>query len=495
LANGRNGIGPIETLQLIDLGDNKVAFRGPKSDIALDKDHYAGKYVCAENGGGEKLVCNRDRIDIWETFERRYEGDGKWSFRSHNGKYVYAENGGVGDLIANSDRVDGWEKFYLVDLTGTPIALLANNGQYVRSICDDADVCGGWLPCNVHCGLCADSKEIVDRAKFRLIDLGDNKIAFRNINGRYMSARNGQLGVIYPYFIISDYEVFERRADGNGRWVFRAYNNQFIHLDPDKGDGSVLADGNGGESDSWELFGLEIQDPIQNVINRADSGSTIHLKEGIYRRQRVNIDRSVNIIGKGSGRTIVDGSNTSSVFTTGKTNPDIDVKLSSMTIRGGSGSFGGGIYNLGRLIVEKSIITGNTVGGVGGGIYNSYGMVTLNSDEITKNTAESAGGGIYTYGGIVTMNGGKITENNARWGGGVNNIVGRVIIDGGYIEHNGATNGGGVCNSGTLDLKTGNIISNTAQKGGGILNAGTLNHMGGHVADNIPDNIYDLHHD
>ncbi len=74
--------------------------------------------------------------------------------------------------------------------------------------------------------------------------------------------------------------------------------------------------------------------PLQGAIDAVGSGGTIQLKEGIY-RQTVNIDRSVNIIGAGPGKTFVNGDKIGSVFTIGKTKPNIDVKLSGMTIQGG----------------------------------------------------------------------------------------------------------------------------------------------------------------
>jgi hypothetical protein len=51
-------IGNRETFQLKLLKNNKVAFK------THDK-----KYICAEDGGGGKVVANRDKVGSWETFE------------------------------------------------------------------------------------------------------------------------------------------------------------------------------------------------------------------------------------------------------------------------------------------------------------------------------------------------------------------------------------------------------------------------------------------
>ena len=51
-------IGNRETFQLIGLKNNKIALKT-----------YDKKYICAEDGGGGKLVANREKIGSWETFE------------------------------------------------------------------------------------------------------------------------------------------------------------------------------------------------------------------------------------------------------------------------------------------------------------------------------------------------------------------------------------------------------------------------------------------
>jgi hypothetical protein len=81
------------------------------------------------------------------------------------------------------------------------------------------------------------------------------------------------------------------------------------------------------------------------------------------------------------------GSNTGSVFTIGKSNLDIDVKLAGITIRGGSSKYGAGVNNFGRLTVEGSSITGNNANKGGGGIYNENGVVTINDCNISGNGA------------------------------------------------------------------------------------------------------------
>ena len=208
-----------------------------------------------------------------------------------------------------------------------------------------------------------------------------------------------------------------------------------------------------------------VQDSLQAAIN---AGGTVYLKKGIY-RQTVTIDRSVNIVGLGSGRTVVDGDGRGSVFTIGKANPNIDVKLSGMIIRGGKNDIVGGINNFGRLVVEDSTITGNNAE-FGGGIFNHNGTstVTIDNVDIAGNSTTSDGAGIYNSVGKLIVNSGNITENVAEaTGGGIFNDFGNIIIKGGSIARNTAK-----------------------QTCGGVLSLGAMGLIGGSVVENVGGNIY-----
>ncbi|MHC1686988.1 MAG: matrixin family metalloprotease [Methanothrix sp.] len=90
-----------------------------------------GLYVCAENGGGQQLIANRNWAKEWETFGLVNLGNGKIALQTYNGQYVCAENGGGQTLVANRNWVKEWETFTLVDLGNGNVALQAYNGQYV----------------------------------------------------------------------------------------------------------------------------------------------------------------------------------------------------------------------------------------------------------------------------------------------------------------------------------------------------------------------------
>jgi hypothetical protein len=72
------------------------------------------KRVCAENGGQEALVANRDSVGgDWEWFTAHHVhkgfAGGALAFKSvANGKWVCADLNEGGRLIARSDNIDTW---------------------------------------------------------------------------------------------------------------------------------------------------------------------------------------------------------------------------------------------------------------------------------------------------------------------------------------------------------------------------------------------------
>jgi hypothetical protein len=109
------------------------------------------KYVCAEDGGNQPLIANRDWIRGWETFKLVDLGSGKVAMQACNGKYVCAEDGGNQPLIANRDWIRGWETFEYIDKGNNKFALKACNGKYVctedggsKSLIANRDAIGSW---------------------------------------------------------------------------------------------------------------------------------------------------------------------------------------------------------------------------------------------------------------------------------------------------------------------------------------------------------------
>jgi hypothetical protein len=145
-------------------------------------------------------------------------------------------------------------------------------------------------------------------------------------------------------------------------------------------------------------------------------GGTIYLKEGVY-RGIVNINRSVNIIGVGSGRAVIDGDNKDTVITIVGNNRDIGVRLTGVVIRGGLDGHGGGIWSCCNLTIADTNVTGNTATYSGGGVYNFEGSLHIMNSRIVGNRAAHQGGGIFSYEGTVEIDSCTIKGNTAAYGG------------------------------------------------------------------------------
>jgi CSLREA domain-containing protein len=75
-----------------------------------------------------------------------------------------------------------------------------------------------------------------------------------------------------------------------------------------------------------------------------------------------------------------------------------------------AGYTGGGIYNLGDLIVTASDISGNYAK-TGGGIYTEKALVDIKNSDLIRNTADQ-GAGIYNSGGQLNIESSEISEND-----------------------------------------------------------------------------------
>ena len=190
--------------------------------------------------------------------------------------------------------------------------------------------------------------------------------------------------------------------------------------------------------------------------------------------------------------------------------------LGSLTMNGGEisgnkAAAGGGVYDdSGKFTMTAGTIGGNTATGYGGGIYftasntlkisssatisgnkakdgggiakTDHGFIEMDGGEISGNTATGTGGGIYSNsGGYVEISGGTISGNKATsYGGGIYNwsaygvkISGDAIIK----KNTTGSNGGGIfINSGSLDVKGGEISGNVANSGGGGIYFSSTSH-------------------
>ena len=231
LAN-RNSLLGWETFELIDLGNSNVALKAAN-----------GQYVCAEGGGGGIIVANRNSIGAWETFKLIDRGNGYYALQAANGQYVCAEGGGGDGLVANRDLIGSWETFRLLDLRRPArVALQAYNSQYMCAEGGGGD------------GVVANRNAVLGWETFNLIDLGNGNIALQAANSQYVCAEGGGgNGVVANRDLIAAWETFRLIYRGNGNIALQAANGQYVCAEGGGGDGVVA---NRDTIGAWETFKL-----------------------------------------------------------------------------------------------------------------------------------------------------------------------------------------------------------------------------------------------
>ena len=144
------------------------------------------------------------------------------------------------------------------------------------------------------------------------------------------------------------------------------------------------------------------------------SGQTIRLTRG-----ELLLDKNVSIDGSGLERGIrIDGNGASRVFFIAS---NATVVLDSLTVTNGNATAldnakigGGGVYNAGKLTVNRCTLVGNSTKGGGGGI-GSRGPLIINQCTLTGNQAFGGGGiGIYYFsGGTLAINQSTLSGNKS----------------------------------------------------------------------------------
>ena len=153
-------------------------------------------------------------------------------------------------------------------------------------------------------------------------------------------------------------------------------------------------------------------------------------------------------------------------------------RVNVSTIYSNTATNGGGVYigTTGWMEGTNVTIEDNSAGISGGGLYN-WGKLTLDRNTVNSNRASTAGGvggGIYVLpSGQLTMTNSTVSSNSALWGGGVtNNGLSRIINS--TLGDNLATYGGGLRNDSTGQLYFSNSIIADSQVGVDCSNAGTI---------------------
>ena len=204
-----------EQFQILDLGNGYIALRSLIN----------GRYVCAENAGASPLIANRTAVGTWEQFQAVDAGSGNFALIARaNGKYVCADSGGSSSLIANRTAIAGWEQFRLVFFPSVKpvnviLGLQSASGRYVV-----AENAGG-------AALAANRDSLGAWEHFRLVDAGNGNVGLQSvINGRYVTAESaGANPLIANRTAIGPWEQFQILDVGSGFVALRAtVNNRYV---------------------------------------------------------------------------------------------------------------------------------------------------------------------------------------------------------------------------------------------------------------------------
>ena len=210
------------------------------------------------------------------------------------------------------------------------------------------------------------------------------------------------------------------------------------------------------------------------------------------------IVENLEILGPGANLITISGDQAHRVFLITQ---DAQVTLSALKISEGraqatdpvNGGFspglGGGIWNLGSLVLIDSLVTDCVADDGGGGIANE-GEVLVMRSAINNNIADpgafATGGGIDNFAGVVSLVESTVSGNTSDSGGGITNSAfddqgALLTITNSTISGNSAGFlGGGIDNfEGLVEMVNVTIVGNsipaqeTDQDGGGIFSDGT----------------------
>lgn len=191
------------------------------------------------------------------------------------------------------------------------------------------------------------------------------------------------------------------------------------------------------------------------------SGRTITLLLG-----ELGIDDDLTITGLGASSLVIDGNNTSRVFSI---NAGVTASIEGLTITGGeaTGARGGGISSAGTLTLTNVVLSGNSADWAGGGIYSSSSTLTLKRSVVSGNSADDYGGGILSD-GLLSLTDSTVSGNSAGNGGGIY-TSGTLTLTNSTVSGNSAVYAGGgiYSSSATLTLTNATVAENSGASGGG----------------------------
>ncbi len=310
----------------------------------------------------------------------------------------------------------------------------------------------------------------VDARDFTLTATNAPNAAINSVTGSgaiyivsvYMDAEQGTVRLdVLDDNIILDYSSNPLE---NGFTNGETYRRKIVSKLADTNDGLCDADCSLREALTATVPGDTI------TFNSVLSGGTIHLASTLILSRNVTIDGSelttpITISGDTNGDTVGDVQ----VF---NVNEEASATLHGLTISKGKASEGGGIHNLGTLVISDCILSGNSTNDLGGAIYND-GELTITDSAFTGNSATYDGGGIYNeynY-GHLTIDGSTFSNNSSQYDGGAIENEGQLTVTKStFSDNTSSSDGGGILNDNVMTVASSAFSNNSARYGGGIEN-------------------------
>lgn len=215
------------------------------------------------------------------------------------------------------------------------------------------------------------------------------------------------------------------------------------------------------------------------------SGSTITL-DGF----ELTISESLSIDGDLDGDETADieinGNNTSRVFYIDAAD---NVTLDSLSISGGSGFSGGGVFAKDASIeLSNSTVSGNSAVTGGGGIDLYFATATLNNSTVSGNSS-AFGGGVYAQESTITLNNSTVSGNSADIGSGIDVTNAAGTLNSSTVSGNNAEYGGGIYAGGVADIALSNTIVANSLGGDCFLSSGLSTNTHNHFEDASCDGV------
>jgi hypothetical protein len=235
-------------------------------------------------------------------------------------------------------------------------------------------------------------------------------------------------------------------------------------------------------SDASQGGGIANEGTITSLSNDSIRGNRAGFGGGVYNNGRIsNLDNdtiSGNSAGNGGG-----------VANLGRI-----TSFSNDTVSSNRAGIGGGISNGGAITsLRHSVISDNhlTANGAGGGIANAFGRLNMTGDRVVRNTAtagpQASGGGIDNSGRLMLARS-VVSGNVARGvGGGLRNeeqaappfafiVRSTTVINNTVTSSKGPATGGGIYNAGDMSLSSTVVRQNKAStQTGRAIGAGVYN--------------------